>query len=172
MAPPSTTEARRRPRRQMAWGCVGMMAILLAAGLAFVVLLVWFLAGGAADADDLRPLPTGVEVVHESTDAEACPGNGNGWFLCHRAVSLRDDGDRSDDLLVRVVAHYRTEGHRLEPLSEAELHDIADGPVPRHGFGRRGCLDDGPRGRVRCLVVTDDSRGVVEVSMLSWVYGR
>ena len=172
MVSPSTTEARRRPRRRMAWGCVGMMAILLATSLGFVLLLVWFLAGGVADAGDLRPLPKGVAVVHESTDAEACPGNGNGWFLCDRTVRLRDDGDRSDELLVRVVEHYRSEGHELEPLSEAGLHGIADGRAPRHGFGRRGCLDDGPRGRVRCLVVTDGSTGVVEVSMLSWVYGR
>jgi hypothetical protein len=146
-----------------------MMAILLATGFCFELLLVWFLAGGVADAGDLRPLPTGVEVVHESTDAEACPGNG--WFLCHRAVSLRDGG-RSDDRLVRVVDHYRSEGHQLEPLSKAELHNIADGPAPLHGCGRRGCLEHGPRGRVRCLVVTDGSTGVVEVSMLSWVYGR
>jgi hypothetical protein len=90
-------------------------------------------------------------------------------------VRLRDDSGRPDELLARIVDHYSAAGHRLEPLDEAERHLVADGPAPRQAFGRPGCLDDGIRGRIRCLVVLDRSSGpddAIDVSILSWNHRR
>jgi hypothetical protein len=134
-------------RKRAAIGCG------VAAAIAFVVIIGAVIAGfrsvdwgpparGMASANDLRPLPEGVEVVGEQVGENgSCGGNGKGWHQCQRLLRVRMTGKSEAELARLLADHYRTLGHEM----------VDQSPGSGAWYGPVGC----PPGESLCLYIEE-----------------